>query len=76
MCSAIETVVFLGCQNVRGHRDDGILGGAWPPAPPLCIRHWVTVTNKLTPEVTSVTCHFTHYSAVVIVTISRCTGSS
>ena len=31
----IETVVFLGRQNIplRGHRDDGLLGGEWPAGP-------------------------------------------
>jgi len=37
ICPIIETVVFLGRQNIplRGHRNDGLLGGLWPPAPPL-----------------------------------------
>jgi len=36
----IETVVFLGRQNIplRSHRDE-FLGGILP-CPPLCIRHW------------------------------------
>ena len=36
ICPIIETVVFLGCQNLpfRGHRDDGLLGEAWSPWPP------------------------------------------
>ena len=48
-CPIIETVVFLGQQNIslRGHRDDGLLGGMgapFPLYPPL-----ITVSQSLTP---------------------------
>jgi len=57
ICLIIETVVFLGRQNIRGHRDYGLLGGIAPCSPsPICIRHY-----HITPYLEK-RCHYTFAS--------------